>query len=64
MQTFLASFFPLGLLAVSKGGTVLEYLLQEGDTVPGTTDGILAMGIFIVLVIIIPIVWTRRRWMR
>ena len=64
MQIPLASFLPLGLLPVSKGGAVLERLLQEGDTVPGTTDGILAMGIFIVLVIVIPIVWTRRRWMR
>ena len=38
---------------------------QDGDlTVPGTTDGVLFMGILIVSIIIIPIISTRRRWMR
>jgi len=52
------------LFAVSKSGLTLTRLFQEGESVPGTTDGILLMGIFIVLLVVIPIVWTRRRWMR
>jgi hypothetical protein len=40
----------------------VSHLLQEDQTVPGSTDSILLMGIFIVLVIILPIVWTRRNW--
>ena len=39
-------------------------LMQEDKTVPGTTDGILLMGIFIVLLVVLPIVWTRREWMK
>jgi len=56
--------FPSFLVAISQSGLKLARLLQEDETVPGTTDGIMLMGIFIVLVIVIPIVWTRRKWMR
>jgi hypothetical protein len=45
----------LSLLAVSKSGFRLVGLLQEDETVPGTTDGIMLMGILIVLTIVIPI---------
>jgi len=53
-----------GLFAVSKSGLSLTRLFQEGESVPGSTDFILLMGILIVLLIVIPIVWTRRQWMR
>jgi hypothetical protein len=64
MIFLLASFPTLNLSAVSKSGLTLTRLFQEGESVPGTTDGILLMGILIVLLIIIPILWTRRNWMR
>lgn len=43
---------------------VFSQLIQEDKTVPGSTDGILLMGILIVLLVVLPIVWTRRDWMR
>jgi hypothetical protein len=62
MPNIFGSFLTSSLLAVSKGGSLL---LAGGDkSVPGSTDGILTMGILIVLIIILPIVATRRRWMR
>jgi len=60
----LASFPTLIAPTVSKNGLWLTRLFQEGESVPGTTDGILLMGILIVLIIVLPIVWTRRKWMR
>lgn len=60
----LAQDTAFSLFAVSKSGLTLTRLFQEGESVPGTTDAILLMGIFIVLLVVIPIVWTRRRWMR
>ncbi len=42
----------------------LAKLFQEGKSVPGSTTSILFMGVLIVLLIIIPIVLTRRQWMR
>ncbi len=43
----------------------LKHAAQQVDqTVNGSTDGVVLMGIVIVLIVIIPIVWTRRRWMR
>jgi hypothetical protein len=60
----LASFPTLIVPTVSKNGLWLTRLFQEGESVPGTTDGILLMGILIVLIIVLPIVWTRRKWMR
>jgi hypothetical protein len=60
----LASLLTFGLFAVSKSGFPLTRLFQAGETVPGNTDAILLMGIFIVLIVVIPIVWTRRNWMR
>lgn len=54
----------LSLSAVSTSGFWLARLLQEDESVPGTTDGIMLMGILIVLIIVIPIFWTRRKWMR
>lgn len=64
VQYFLASFLTLSLTALPGGGLWLTRLFQEGESVPGTTDGILLMGIIIVLIIVLPIVWTRRKWMR
>lgn len=63
-MTIHASLLTFSLSAVSKSALLLTRLFQEGESVPGTTDGILVMGIFIVLIVIVPIVWTRRRWMR
>ena len=63
-MTSLASFLTSILSSVSKSGFPPAPLFQEGETVPGTTDGILLMGILIVLLIVVPIVWTRRTWMR
>lgn len=54
----------LRLPAVSKSGLTLTRLFQEGESVPGSTDGILLMGILIVILVVLPIVWTRRNWMR
>lgn len=67
MVSVLLRFAPpltLNLSALPKSGLWLTRLFQEGESVPGTTDGILLMGIVIVLLIVIPIVWTRRKWMR
>lgn len=64
MYQIIASFLTTSLLAVSKSGFSLAALLQEDETVPGTTDAIMLMGILIVLTIVVPIIWTRRRWMR
>ena len=50
--------------ALPKGGGALTSLFQEGESVPGSTTSILLMGILIVLIIVIPIIWTRRHWMR
>jgi hypothetical protein len=62
MPNIFASFLTSNLLAVSKGG----FLSWAGSdkTVPGSTDGILTMGLLIVLIIIVPILATRRRWMK
>jgi len=62
-MTILASLPTFLLYSVTKSGLSLLPLLQEGD-VPGSTDGILLMGIFIVMIVLVPIVWTRRKWMR
>lgn len=51
------------LVTISLAKT-FSLLLQEDQTVPGSTDGILLMGILIVLLVVLPIVWTRRDWMR
>lgn len=63
MRHPLGSFLTSGLIALSKGG-LFTRLLEGDQTVPGTTDGIMLMGILIVLIIVIPIVVTRRKWMR
>ena len=60
----LAQDIALHLFAVSKSGLTLTRLFQEGESVPGSTDSILLMGVFIVLLIVTPIVWNRRNWMR
>jgi hypothetical protein len=66
MNQIIASFLTLGLLGKTWSGLslALARLFQEGESVPGTTDSIMLMGILIVLTIVIPIVWTRRKWMR
>lgn len=43
----------------------LSAFFQDIDqTVPGTTETILLLGVVIVLIIVVPIVVARRRWMR
>ena len=64
LMTTPASLPTFSLSAVLKSGLSLTRLFQEGESVPGSTDGILMMGILIVILIILPIVWTRRKWMR
>ena len=64
LMTTPASLPTFNLSAVLKSGLSLTRLFQEGESVPGSTDGILLMGILIVILIILPIVWTRRKWMR
>lgn len=64
MPSPLAFLLTFSLPAVSKSGLTLTRLFQEGESVPGTTDAILLMGILIVLLIVIPILWTRRNWTR
>ena len=64
MPSPLASILTFSLPAVSKSGLTLTHLFQGGESVPGTTDSILLMGILIVLLVVIPIVWTRRKWMK
>jgi hypothetical protein len=64
MPSPLASILTFSLSAISESGLTLTRLFQDGESVPGTTDAILLMGIFIVLLVVIPIVWTRRKWMR
>jgi hypothetical protein len=64
MSSPLASILTLSLSAVSKSGLALARLFQDGESVPGTTDAILLMGILIVIIVVAPIVWTRRKWMR
>ena len=64
MDDFFASLPTPGLLTASFN-RFLSAWFQDGDqTVPGTTDGVLFMGILIVLIIVVPIVVRRRRWMR
>ena len=63
-MTLLASLPTFMLFSVTSSGLSLWAFLQEGETVPGSTDGILLMGILIVLIVVVPIVWTRRKWMR
>ena len=66
MNQTIASFLTSGLPGKTWSGLSLALirLFQEDETVPGTTDGIVLMGILIVLIIVIPIFWTRRKWMR
>ena len=64
MDDFFASLPTPGLLAASIGRLLSQLFAGGDETVPGTTDGVLFMGILIVLIIVIPIVVTRRRWMR
>ena len=64
MPSPLASILTFSLPAVSKSGLTLARLFQGGESVPGTTDSILLMGILIVLLVVIPIVWTRRKWIK
>ncbi len=63
-MTLLASLPTFMPFSVAPSGFSLLAFFQEGETVPGSTDGILLMGILIVLIVIVPIVWTRRKWMR
>ena len=63
-MTLLASLPTLALVSATKSGLSLATLFQEGETIPGSTDSILMMGILIVLIVVVPIVWTRRKWMR
>jgi len=64
MDEFFASLPTPGLLAASLGRFFTRFFADGDQSVPGTTDGVLAMGIIIVLLIVIPIVAERRKWMR
>jgi len=55
------NLFPFGGLLEAQAWT---FLFQDGETIPGGTETILLMGVLIVLIIVIPIVLERRRWMR
>lgn len=63
-MNLLASLPTFVVYSVTKSGLSLLPLFQEGETVPGSTDSILLMGILIVLIVVVPIVWSRRKWMR
>jgi len=64
MEEFLGSFPTPGWVAASFG-RFLSAWFQDGDqTVNGSTDAVMIMGVIIVLIIVIPIVVTRRRWMQ
>ena len=63
-MTLLASLPTFMLFSVAPGGFSLLAFFLEGETVPGSTDIILLMGILIALIVVVPIVWTRRKWMR
>ena len=58
------SFPTPGLLATSIGRFFSHWFENGDQTVPGSTDGVVLMGIIIVLIIVVPIVVARRRWMR
>lgn len=60
----LASSLNFDLSAVPGRPLALTSLFQEGETVPGTTEEILLIGIVIVLIVVVPIIWARRRWMK
>ena len=64
MNTFLASSTASILRLALAGATIVSRLFQDDETVPGATEGILMLGILIVLIIIVPIIWERRKWMR
>jgi hypothetical protein len=64
MNTFFAFSARLGRHLLFGLIAAPTRLFQDGKTVPGTTEGMLTMGIVIVLTILVPIVVTRRKWMR
>jgi len=64
VNTFLASSTASILRLALTGATIVSRLFQDDETVPGATEGILMLGILIVLIIIVPIIWERRKWMR
>jgi hypothetical protein len=63
-MNLLASLSTIVAYSVTKSGLSLQPLFQEGETVPGSTESILLMGILIVLIVVVPVVWSRRKWMR
>jgi membrane protein YdbS with pleckstrin-like domain len=64
MDEFLASLPTPNLLAASINRFLTQWFVNGDESVPGSTDGVVLMGIIIVLIIIIPTIATRRRWMR
>ncbi len=64
MSDFFASLPTPGLFAASISRFLTQWFENGDKSVPGSTDGVLLMGIIIVLIIIIPTIVTRRRWMR
>ena len=64
MNGFFASLPTSGLLAASIGRFFSAWFQKGDQTVSGSTDGVLLMGVIIVLIILIPIITTRQRWMR
>lgn len=63
-MTFLAFISLFQWPITSNSGIILTRLFQEGETVAGSTDSILLMGIVIVLIVVMALIWTRRKWTR
>ncbi|MBV6396564.1 MAG: hypothetical protein HFACDABA_02162 [Anaerolineales bacterium] len=64
MEDFFASFPPPGWVAASLGRFLFARFQNGDQTVAGSTDAVVTMGVIIVLIVVIPIVVARRRWMR
>lgn len=63
-MTFLAFISLFQWPITPNSGIMLTRLFQEGETVAGSTDSILLMGIVIVLIVVMALIWTRRKWTR
>ncbi len=64
MSHFFASLPNRGLFAAPLGRLLTQIFAGGDESVPGTTEGVLLMGVLIVLIILLPIIIERRRWMR
>ncbi len=64
MDDFFASLPTPGLFAARLSRFFSQFFVGGDESVPGSTDGVLLMGVLIVLIILLPIIIERRRWMR